>query len=201
VLESAETVLPLNDWRWKLTDHVQHSSLAEYTAAFDDSAWNTDTLEENDCSQLAPNQSAVFRQHVKLSAADLASRKILLQIGRIDDLGWVYVNGQLAGEAHDWSAMQTFDIKKFLQDGDNVIAVGVQNIAAGGGMGCGVYLRLAGHPLAPAWSRSLFNGLAEVIVQSGTNAGAIKLTASADDLKFTTVTIQTVAGRARSGAP
>jgi len=200
VLESPETVIPLKDWHWKLTTDVQDSNLVEYTATLDDSAWNKDTLEENDYSQLEPNQSAVFRQRITLSAADLASPKILIQIGRIDDLGWVYVNGQLAGEAHDWSAMQTFDIKKFLQDGDNVIAVGVQNIAAGGGMGCGVYLRLAGHPIAPAWSRSLFNGLAEVIVQSGTNAGEIKLTASADGLQSKTATIQTVAETARSSA-
>ena len=200
VLESPETVTPLNDWRWKLTDGVQRSNLAEYAAAFDDSAWNKDTLEENDCSQLEPNQSAVFRQHIKLSAADLAGPKILIQIGRIDDIGWVYVNGQLAGEAHDWSAMQTFDFKKFLHEGDNVVAVGVQNLASGGGIGCGVYLRVAGHPIAPAWSRSLFNGLAEVIVQSGTNAGGIKLTASADGLKSTTATIQAVARTTRSSA-
>jgi beta-galactosidase len=201
VLESPETVLPLTDWRWKLTTDVQRSNLVEYTAAFDDSAWTTDMLEENDCSQLEPNQSAVFRQHIKLSTADLASPKILIQIGRIDDLGWVYVNGQLAGEAHDWSAMQTFDIKKFLHEGDNVVAVGVQNLAGGGGIGCGVYMRAAGHPIVPAWSRSLFNGLAEVIVQSSTKAGEIKLTASADGLKSTPATIQAAAGRARSSAP
>jgi beta-galactosidase len=96
--------------------------------------------------------------------------------------------------------MQTFDFKKFLHEGDNVVAVGVQNLASGGGIGCGVYLRVAGHPIAPAWSRSLFNGLAEVIVQSGTNAGGIKLTASADGLKSTTATIQAVARTTRSSA-
>ena len=196
VLESADRVIPINDWRWKLTDNVQHSDLAEYTANFDDSAWNK-TTSENECSQLTSKQSAVFRRHLKLSAEDLASSRIQIQFGRIDDLGWIYVNGQLVGESHDWSAMPAIDLKKFLHEGDNVVAVGAQDVVSGGGIGLGVYLQLAGHPIAPAWSRSLFNGLAEVIVQSGTNAGELKLTASADGLKPTAVTIQTAAGTAR----
>jgi beta-galactosidase len=40
------------------------------------------------------------------------------------------------------------------------------------------------------WSRSLFNGLAEVIVQSTKDAGEIKLTASADGLTPATVSVQ-----------
>ncbi len=35
---------------------------------------------------------------------------------------------------------------------------------------------------APQWSRSLFNGLAQIIVQSTKSAGEIKLTATADGL-------------------
>jgi beta-galactosidase len=44
---------------------------------------------------------------------------------------------------------------------------------------------------SPAWSRSLLNGLAEVIVQSTKDAGKISLTASADGLRPATMTAQT----------
>jgi beta-galactosidase len=40
------------------------------------------------------------------------------------------------------------------------------------------------------WSRSLFNGLAQIIVQSTKDAGEIKLTASADGLAPATATVQ-----------
>jgi beta-galactosidase len=43
---------------------------------------------------------------------------------------------------------------------------------------------------APAWQRSVFNGLAQVIVQSKQTPGEIQLTASADGLSPATVTIQ-----------
>jgi beta-galactosidase len=44
------------------------------------------------------------------------------------------------------------------------------------------------------WSRSLFNGRAQVIVQATTNAGDLKLTASAEGLQPTAAAIKTVAG-------
>ena len=47
--------------------------------------------------------------------------------------------------------------------------------------------------------RSLFNGLAQVIVQSTKDAGEIKLTASADGLQSATATITAQAGAARPG--
>ena len=44
-------------------------------------------------------------------------------------------------------------------------------------------VKIIGHPSAPPWSRSLFNGLAQIIVQSTRDAGEIKLTATADGLE------------------
>jgi hypothetical protein len=41
------------------------------------------------------------------------------------------------------------------------------------------------------WSRSLFNGLAQIIVQSTRSAGEIKLTAPADGLAPATAMVQT----------
>ena len=83
-----------------------------------------------------------------------------------DDEGWYFVNGQFVGESHDWQAQPIFDIKKFLHAGDNVIAVGVNNGVGQGGLNPNVNVRIIGHASAPPWSRSLFNGLAQIIVQS-----------------------------------
>ncbi len=44
---------------------------------------------------------------------------------------------------------------------------------------------------APQWSRSLFNGLAQIIVQSTREAGEIKLTATADGLAQATYIVPT----------
>jgi len=51
------------------------------------------------------------------------------------------------------------------------------------------------------WSRSVFNGLAQVIVQSERNSGEIKLTARAEGLMPATVTIRTKPDSARPAAP
>ncbi len=54
---------------------------------------------------------------------------------------------------------------------------------------------------ATNWSRSVFNGLAQIIVQSTKAAGEIKLTATADGLTPTTVAIATQSGNGRPSLP
>ena len=51
------------------------------------------------------------------------------------------------------------------------------------------------------WSRSLFNGLAEIIVQSTKDAGEIKLTASADSLTPAIVSVQSQSATPRPFVP
>ena len=58
-----------------------------------------------------------------------------LNFGRIDDEGWVYVNGTLVGETTDWSVDYSFDVTGQLHEGKNVIAVVVRNTDGSGGMG------------------------------------------------------------------
>ena len=189
-----------NDWHWRLTDNVKDSQLAEYTTGFDDSGWST-TSSAGESSQLTQNQSAIFRQHIQLSSKQLANDDIQIQFGRIDDIGWIYVNGQRVGESRDWSASPVFDLKPYLREGDNVIAVGVQNREGIGGLGLGVDIQTSENPATLPWSRSLFNGLAQIIVQSTKAAGEIKLTASADGLKPATFVIQTQAATPRPSVP
>jgi beta-galactosidase len=50
---------------------------------------------------------------------------------------------------------------------------------------------IVGKPTPVQWSRSLFNGLAQIIVQSKREAGEIKLTASANGLAPVTFVLPT----------
>jgi beta-galactosidase len=100
------------------------------------------------------------------------------------------VNGQKAGESRDGNVPLVFDIKPYLRAGENTIAVGVMNIRAQGGINKGVSLQFQGDPIPPKWSRSVFNGLAQIIVQSTKQPGEIKLTATSEGLSAATVTIQ-----------
>ena len=63
-----------------------------------------------------------------------------MTFGTIDDRGTLYVNGQKAGSADDWSHPWTFDITQYLHVGDNSIALLVQNDWGPGGpyKGCDI---------------------------------------------------------------
>ena len=70
------------------------------------------------------------------------------------------------------------------------MAVLVENYSTSGGINKGVSLRMQDKPVLPEWKRSVFNGLAQIIVQSTREPGAIKLTASAEGLSPATVSVQ-----------
>ena len=196
--------VPENNWSWKIVSDATRRLASPrnegYDPAFDDSSWDK-TSSEGDNSQLRAGQSAIFRQHLNITADELASRGVQLHFGRIDDSGWVFVNGQRVGGSRDWQESPAFDIKKYLHAGDNVVAVGVHNAEGDGGLIMGVNLEILSDPVQPAWSRSLFNGLAEVIVQSTKDAGEIKLTASADGLAPATATVTTQPVTLRPSVP
>jgi beta-galactosidase len=126
---------------------------------------------------------------------------VQIRFGGIDDHGWIFVNGQRVGVSTDWSASPAFDVRSALHVGDNVIAVGVLNESGRGGFKTDVNVELAGEPASEVWSRSAFNGLAQIIVQSTGNPGEIRLTAQAEGLKPTTAIIQTQACPPRPALP
>jgi beta-galactosidase len=205
IAQRAVKSIPVNDWRWKLADVPHKGSLVpEYANDVDDSGWNVmkpKTDRSTGDLVLQEGQSAVFRAHLVLTEADLANPAVMVRFGGIDDHGWVFVNNQYVGDSTDWSAQPAFDIKRDLHAGDNIIAVGVFNESGNGGLNPDVNVELVGQPVAAEWSRSVFNGLAQVIVQSAKDAGEIKLTASADGLKPATTTIATLAAAARPSVP
>jgi beta-galactosidase len=119
----------------------------------------------------------------------------------IDEDGWVYVNGQKSGESHDWQSPPVFDLKPFLHAGENTIAIGVANWDSAGGLNKGVSLEFQEKPVAADWKRSVFNGLAQIIVQSTKEPGEIKLTASAEGLSPVTTVISSQPSTPRPSVP
>ena len=179
----------LNDgWRWKKVPDARAENLAEVETDFDDAGWQPDNPQTGS-GPLQERDQAVFRTKIPVTAEDLASENVELNFGMIDEDGWVFVNGQKAGESHDWQVSPAFDVKHLLHPGENTIAVAVANWNGAGGINKGVSLRLQNPPVMPAWERSVFNGLAEISVQSSKVPGEIKLTASADGLLPVTATI------------
>ncbi|MDR3458484.1 MAG: beta-galactosidase GalA [Verrucomicrobiae bacterium] len=192
--------LAVDQWRWEIGKVPKsRAAVPEYANDFDDSAWKLvsgggPTIE-------TPDTAAIYRAHVNLTETDLQGEGAMICFSGCDDEGWYFVNDQYVGESHDWQAQPVFDVKKYLHVGDNVIAVGVYNGAAQGGLNPNVNVQIVGHGSVPPWSRSLFNGLAQVIIQATRNAGEIKLTATADGLTPATVTVQTQPCQPRPTAP
>lgn len=196
--------IAVNDWRWKPAK-VPHNrgALPEYANGFDDSPWNALNAKTSDgeLTIKTPNTTAIYRAHFTLTAGDLNAANAQACFSDCDDEGWYFVNGQFVGESHDWQAQPIFDIKKFVHAGDNVIAVGVDNGFGQGGLNPNVTVKIIGHANVPPWSRSLFNGLAQIIVQSTRDAGEFKLTATADGLAPAKAVVQTQPRASRPSVP
>ncbi len=190
----------VDKWRWELASIPRNRhSVPAYGVDFDDSAWKPvsgggPTIE-------TPDTGAIYRAHVRLTEADLKGVGAFACFSGCDDDGWYFVNNHYVGESHDWQAQPSFDVKQYLHPGDNVIAVGVYNSVAQGGLNPNVNVQITGHATVPPWSRNLFNGLAQVIVQSTKDAGEIKLMATADGLAPATETIHTQPGIPRPFVP
>ncbi|HWW02675.1 MAG TPA: beta-galactosidase GalA [Candidatus Acidoferrum sp.] len=179
--------IALNDWRMQVVPGTRERP--ETAENFWDESWRKVDVRA-EFGPLNPGESAVFRTRFIVKPEDLAATNIQVNFGMIDDEGWVYVNGQFAGEAHDWSTSQTFDIRKFLHPGENTLAVAVKNHEAQGGLNKGITLDVPEKPTSVQWKRSVFNGLAQIVVQSSKEPGELKLTARADGLQPATLSVQ-----------
>lgn len=165
-------VTRLENWRWT---QVQSADKATWhNPDFDDSSWSK-TGVGGDGDQMKPNTTAVFRTTFESTDADT------LTIGQMDDEGWVYLNGEQVMHGTEWDKSYSASIKGKLKAGMNVLVVVVKNNANVGGLGRGV--RLSAPAPAAQWSRSLFHGLAQVIVQSDRSGSDIVLTAKSPGLK------------------
>ncbi len=108
-------------------------------------------------------------------------------VSRADDHGWIYVNGKMAGEIKTWNESFRIEASGLFHAGTNRIEIIVNNGYGEGGIG---RVSLSSPGEEPRWSRSLFNGLAQVIVQSTGQAGSIIVNSHSGTLKAGSTTIK-----------
>jgi beta-galactosidase len=187
-------------WRWHAIEDAYHSDRPEVAEQFDDAGWATDDV-RRESGPLAERQHGVFRTHVQLTEQDLSAESVELSFGMIDEEGWVYINGRKVGESHDWKVAPVFDVKRFLRVGDNTIAVAIANNNGAGGLNRGAALVYQEKPEMPRWQRSVFNGLAQILVQGTKQPGEIKLSARSEGLAPSTITLHSQACMSRPSVP
>jgi beta-galactosidase len=199
--KSSSTSVPVEAWKIKTFAGSDPGDVAKLLEpAYDDSAWAAaDVLAES--GPLAASQSAVYRTHFSVGADVMAAPVVELWFGKIEGGGEVYVNGTKAGNSSDPRAASVFDVKALLRPGDNTVAVKLSNWGTAAGIDKGVVLRLTSAPAPVQWSRSLFNGLAEIIVQSTGAPGDIHLQASTPGLNPAELTIPATPATLRPSVP
>ncbi len=179
IARPATRSIQLSHWLMKQVSST--TDRPEVGETCDETGWRpTDVRKPS--GPLDPGQSAVFRAHFTPASEVLAALHTILNFGTIDDDGWVYVNGKKVGEAHDWAVSHSYEIGRFLHAGDNTIAVAVKNNEGPGGLSSGVSLLVQETPVPVHWKRSVFNGLAQIIVQSSKKPGELELAASSPSL-------------------
>jgi hypothetical protein len=122
----------IGGWRMQAVRSI--TNRPEVQPDFQDDDWANVDVSSVNANQLAPGTIAVFRASIDLTPTDLGG-KTILSFGRVDDLGWVYLNRKEIGETIIWSKSYSFDVSEQLHAGRNVVAVIVQNTGGGGGLG------------------------------------------------------------------
>jgi hypothetical protein len=127
----------VESWRMKVVTG-NPADLPEIRGNYADHDWPTVGLA--DPSGNTPvGMRAVYRTTLPVSKQWLAAG-VTLTFRTIDDIGTLYVNGRKAGSADDWSHPWAFDITQYLHEGNNSIALLVQNDWGPGGIykGCDI---------------------------------------------------------------
>jgi beta-galactosidase len=198
--------IPVKGWRWKPGELPKHREAAPPEAAvnFDDSSWAALRPPAPGPSGVVPEgEAAILRMHLPLTKEELANPLIQLRFAGMGDNGLLYVNGKRVGETHDWMPQPPFPIQKSLHEGDNVIVVCTSKDSEKGDFNTDVNLELTSAPVMPPspWMRSVFNGLAQVIVQSTKEPGTLTLTATGEGLKPASVSVQSQPCAPRPSVP
>jgi beta-galactosidase len=201
VPETTSRSAPVAGWRWKKVADPYPETLAEDTVAFDDSGWAAIDVGA-DTGLLGLRERAIYRSHFTVTGDDLASPVVELVFGKIAGGIAVYVNGHKVSAGVDGRTAAVFDVKALLHPGENIIAVPTASYGPDAtGLSKGASLRFQSAPMPVRWSRSTFNGLAEVIVQSSKDPGTITLTASSDGLQTASFPLRSRAAQARPALP
>jgi hypothetical protein len=128
------------DWRFKkipkpADGKFRPDRLPEVATDFADKDWaHVKVASDDDATQLDENEDGVFRATADITAEQLKTGDLNIELSRMDDNGWVYINGKKVGEGHDWATTFSFRATG-LHEGSNSIAVLVRNVDGPGGLG------------------------------------------------------------------
>jgi beta-galactosidase len=183
-------------WRWSKIADPYAQKIPEAAPGFDDSKWATVDVRRA-AGPLGPSEKGLFRATFTVTAADLAAEAIELGFGKFEGDGQVFVNGTRVGPTGDSRAPSVYGVKSLLKLGPNTVAVSIANYGATGGVNKGVELRLYATPPEPTWTRTTFNGLAQVLVKTTKHTGEIDLTARVRVLAPAKLTLPSVSAPPR----
>jgi beta-galactosidase len=189
--------VPIENWRRHEVDSIENRP--EVAFDFDDSAWPavfSGRREEGRGGGGPFSRTNVYRGVFEFSGTNngLTAALLFHDVGEEQS---VYVNGQIlaqkvrrAGKGHEFNLDSGL-----LRPGTNVIVIVATPVVNGRGNRGGSDENSPGEirliTSAGDWKRSVFNGLAQVIVQSAAQAGELTLTATSPGLAPAVVKIQT----------
>lgn len=200
VADPVVTTQSIEGWKTKNVPVDYSEAQSEMSATFDDSTWsNVDLSGEKDT--LEANGEGLFRAKLAVTDADLKLPAIELWFGRINGNATLYVNGVKVADASDGSSASIFEVKSLLHPGENSIALLARTWGPTGGISRGVAWRKIADPAPTRWSRSVFNGLAQIIVQSSKHAGELRLTANGSGLSTGTIELKALPSTSRPSVP
>jgi beta-galactosidase len=144
-------------------------------------------------------ETAIFRGEIRLSPELLDQTQAILHLGPIEGKGQVFVEGIQVGK-FDSGHVACVVPASVLQKEKARVAVVVTSTESQGGMLKGGKMVFRSTEPLP-WKRSVFNGLAQVLVKSSKKSGAIQLKAKSKDLKEAQITITSTPSTPRAFVP
>lgn len=116
------------DGGWKRLDTPGRTLEPAFAAPdFDDRTWLATAIPDQDDPHF-PVERPWLHYRVRFRVPDTWSgQPRQLVIPKIDDHGWVYLNGQAVGEHHRYDTPFRADVTRLLKPGENVLAVLVKN--------------------------------------------------------------------------
>jgi beta-galactosidase len=182
-----ETVsgIEVSHWRSKAVDGM--TNRPEVASDYDDSTWQPAFTGRDAARRGAPSQESqnnVYRGSFELAPVP-RNRTVILALRNVGVEQAIYLNGSPVTQEITETGAQEFKLNSdLLHSGKNVIAIVAAPASSARGNRGGQSNPAMIRVVVPAkdWQRSLFNGLAQVIVQSTGKPGDIQLTAKSTGL-------------------
>jgi beta-galactosidase len=203
-IETVSTVA-VGEWRTKAIEPKQDGP--EAAPDFDDSSWEHARDPRWDEHRVDPPAS-VYRGYFTLPAGnESAALKLILRA--VGESQSIYLNGRALGTnlAFDPIGYEYALDRAALRPGRNVVAIYATRFSDANKKRQAFKWNATGPAAvqvtlpAPQWKRSVFNGLAQVIVQSTRQPGEIRLTATSPGLGTAAVRIMAEAAKATPWVP